>query len=406
MRNGSITTLIKKETLRQQSTINLIASENYVSKDVREALGSVFTNKYAEGYIGKRYYAGVNIVDKLEELVQQRALKLFSLDQKKWRVNVQPLSGSPANIAIYNALVPKGARMLGLRLDMGGHLTHGFRGSASGKWWKWDHYILDKKTELIDYSVLLRQAKQWKPVMIVAGSSAYSRIIDWKNFRKIADAVGAILLVDLSHYAGLVAGRSYPSPFPYADVVMMTTHKTLRGPRGAMIFSKEKYSKFINRAVFPGLQGGPHMNQVAALGVALKEAQSPSFRKYAKQVVKNARALSNELKQLGWRIISGGTDSHLFSIDVGARGVRGNMGEKILESVGIVVNREEIPFDAGGERDPSGIRFGTPAVTTRGMKEKQMKVLARLISQALLDGFSSSIKQGVSRLTKKFAIRL
>lgn len=406
MSDRAIQKLIMSETVRQRDTVNLIASENYTSRDVRDALGSVFTNKYAEGYIGKRYYAGVHVVDELEALVQHRALKLFNLNLMDWNVNVQPLSGSPANIAVYHALVPKGAHMLGMRLDMGGHLTHGFRGNISGKWWKWEHYVLDKKSELIDYEALARQAKRWKPKMIIAGSSAYSRVIDWKKFRKVANSINALLLVDLSHYAGLVAGRVYPSPFPYADVVMMTTQKTLRGPRGAMIFSRKEHAKAIDRAVFPGVQGGPHINQIAALGVTLGEASSPAFRRYTRQIVKNARTLADELKKFSWRIISGGTDSHLFSIDVGARGIRGGDAEKILEHVGIVVNREEIPFDLGGAKDPSGIRLGTPAVTTRGMKEKEMKLLAELVSKTILEAEPvSSIQKKVKKLCKRFSVR-
>lgn len=403
--------LIAEEEKRQNNTIDLIASENYVSRNVREALGSAFTNKYAEGYPYARWYAGVEVADVLEREAQSRALKLFRLSPKKWSVNVQPLSGSPANLAVYLALVPKDERMMGMRLDAGGHLTHGFKGSISGKFWDWRHYAVNRSTELLDYEGIMREAKAWKPKLIIAGGSAYSRVIDWKAFRRIADSVGALLMVDLSHYAGLVAGGSYSSPFPVrggqalADIVMTTTHKTLRGPRGAMIFSRLELSKAIDRAVFPGVQGGPHLNQIAALGVALKEAGSSAFRAYAKQTVKNARALAKELQKYGWRIVSGGTDSHLFTVDTGVRSVRGGDAEKLLERVGIITNREEIPFDTGGAKDPSGVRLGTPAVTTRGMKEKEMKIIAGLIHKTLTEPYSRSIKESVQKLCRKFPLK-
>lgn len=398
--------LLKAEKKRQCETIDLIASENFVSQDIQEALGSVFTNKYAEGYPGKRYYAGVGIVDVLEREAQECALKLFirqPVIRKKWSVNVQPLSGSPANLAIYLALVPKGGRMMGMRLDAGGHLTHGFSGSVSGKFWKWKHYALNPKTELLDYTEIARMAKNWRPNLIVAGGSAYSHIIDWKQFRNIANSVGALFMVDASHIAGLIAGGVHPSPFPYADVVMMTTHKTLRGPRGAMIFMRNEYAKNINRAVFPGIQGGPHMNQIAALAVALQEADTSAFKKYTKQIVKNAKVFVQELKKCGWRIVSNGTETHLFTVDTGVRGVRGNDAEKLLERAGIIVNREEIPNDQGGSRDPSGIRIGTPAITTRGMKEKEMKIIATLVSELLLKPAEiKKIQKSVSTLVKIF----
>lgn len=406
MKDITIRTLIRDEEKRQRETIDLIASENFVSRDVGEALRSVFTNKYAEGYPGKRYYAGVKVADALERETQARALKLFipqPASRNKWSVNVQPLSGSPANLAVYLALVPKGSRMIGMRLDAGGHLTHGFSGSASGKFWKWKHYALDSKTEKLDYKAIAHMAKAWKPKLIVAGGSAYAPFINWRQFRRIADSVGALLLVDASHIAGLIAGGVHPSPFPYADVVMMTTHKTLRGPRGAVIFSKEEFKKAINRAVFPGVQGGPHLNQIAALAIALREADSPAFKRYARQIVRNATAFSAELKKLGWRIVSGGTQTHLFTVDTGSRGVRGNDAEKLLERAGIIVNREEIPGDPGGPKDPSGIRIGTPAVTTQGMKEREMKQIAHLMSELLLHPEQiRPIGKAVVKLTKRF----
>lgn len=387
MRDKAIEKLIRREEKRQRETVDLVASENFVSQGVLRALGSAFTNKYAEGYPGKRYYAGCETVDELENLTRERALKLFirqPADRRKWSVNVQSYSGSPANLAVYLALIKPGEKIMGLALDAGGHLTHGAKVSASGKLWKAAHYGVEKKTELLDYRAILRIAKKERPKILIAGWSAYSRAPDFKKFRKIADAVDAIFMVDVSHFAGLVAGGAYPSPFPYADVVMTTAHKTLRGPRAALIFSRVKYAKAIDRAVFPGIQGGPHMNQIAALAVALHEADTPGFKRYAKQVVKNARALAGVLARLGWRVVSGGTDSHLFSVDTMSRGVSGGDAEKLLEKGGIIVNRESIPFDLRSPQDPSGIRIGTAAVTTHGMKEKDMVRLARRISEILL----------------------
>ncbi|MDO8522956.1 MAG: serine hydroxymethyltransferase [bacterium] len=383
MRDKEIGRLIKLEERRQKDVINLIASENYVSEDVLKVLGSVFTNKYAEGYPGKRYYGGNEIVDKVENLAKGRALKLFRLSSAKWGVNVQPYSGSPANLAVYLALVPLRAKIMGMSLPMGGHLTHGHSVSATGKLWKWIHFGVDKKTELLNYDEIRKIAKREKPKLIVAGFTAYSRIIDFKKLRKIADEVEALLMIDMSHFAGLVAGGAYPSPFPYADIVTTTTHKTLRGPRSAIIFSKKELSQAIDKAVFPGLQGGPHVNQIAAVAVALKEATSPAFKKYAKQIVKNARALSKELNKLGWRIISGGTDSHLFLMDTWAREISGKAAEELLEKKGIIVNKNTIPYDTRSPFDPSGIRVGTAAVTTQGMKEKDMVKIAERIDRIL-----------------------
>lgn len=375
--------LINKEIKRQSETLNLIASENYVSADVLLTLGSVFTNKYAEGYPLKRYYAGNAVVDELEVSVQKEALKTFALSSEAWSANVQPYSGSVANLAVLFALVPKNEKIFAMDLAMGGHLTHGSKVSITGNFWEQIPYGVSKKTERIDYEELMKIAKREKPVLIIAGGSAYSRIIDFKAFRKIADAVSAILLVDMSHFAGLVAGKNYPSPFRYADIVTTTTHKTLRGPRSAIIFSKKEYTKKIDKAVFPGLQGGPHMNAIAAVGVALQEAQKASFKKYTAQVIKNARALSDELKKRGWRIVSGGTDSHLFLMDTSVKGIHGKEAMEKLERAGIIVNKNLLPHDTRTPNDPSGIRIGTPAVTTLGMKEKEMKSIAELIDRAL-----------------------
>ena len=394
MKDKEISRFIKQEEQRQKRVINLIASENFVSKDVLEALGSVFTNKYAEGYPGKRYYGGNEVIDRIERLTQERALKLFGLSAKKWAVNVQPYSGSPSNMAVYLALVPIGGKIMGMSLSMGGHLTHGHRVSATGKLWKQVPYGVDKKTETLDYNRLLRIAKKEKPKLIVAGYTAYSRIIDFKKFRHIADACGTLLMVDMSHFAGLVAGKAYPSPFSYADIVTTTTHKTLRGPRAALIFAAKRRSRVasgevgfiheaIDRAVFPGLQGGPHVNAIAAVAVALKEAAQPSFKQYARQVVRNAKVLARELQKRGWRIVSGGTDSHLFLVDTINRGISGKEAQECLERSGIIVNKNTIPYDSRSPFDPSGIRIGTPAVTTRGMKERDMKKIAEMIDKIL-----------------------
>lgn len=388
MKDKQIAKLIKQEAEREISVINLIASENFVSEDVLEALGSVFTNKYAEGYPGKRYYGGNNVVDELETLAQARALELFKLAPKKWHVNVQPLSGSPANVAVYAALLPHDGtgRIMGMTLSHGGHLTHGHSVSISGKFWKQIPYGVSKKTERIDYDELMEIAKREKPQIIVAGFTAYPRTINWKKFRAIADMVGAYLMVDMSHIAGLVAGGVHPSPFPYADIVTTTTHKTLRGPRGAMIFVRKderKLEEKIDKAIFPGMQGGPHENAIAAIAVALGEAMTPKFKTYATQVVKNATALAEELRTLGWRIVTGGTDNHLMLVDTWANGVSGKEASERLEAAGIIVNMNTIPFDERKPMDPSGIRLGTAAETTRGAKEKDMKNLARAIDVIL-----------------------
>ncbi len=388
MKDKHVERLIKAEAVRQKKVVNLIASENYVSQDVLSALGSVFTNKYAEGYSGKRYYGGNNFVDKVEDLCSARALTLFNLDEKLWHVNTQALSGSPANLAVYVALLERGDTVMGMALNQGGHLTHGHPISVTGKFWKQIPFGLSKKTEQIDYDELMIIANREKPKMIIAGFTAYPRIINWEKFRAIADSVGAYLMVDMSHIAGLIAGGVYPSPFPYADIVTTTTHKTLRGPRGALIFVKKDHrdlSKKIDKAVFPGLQGGPHINQTAAITIALQEATRAGFKKYAKQVVKNARILADELSNLGWHVISGGTDSHLILVDVwmNGDGISGKEASDRLEKSGIVVNKNAIPFDTRPPMDPSGIRLGTAAETTRGKKEKDFIKIAKKIDEIL-----------------------
>ena len=405
MADKKMRALIRAEEKRQASVINLIASENYASRGVREAMGSVLMNKYSEGYHGRRYYAGNGIIDEVERLAQERALRLFKLNPKKWGVNVQVLSGVPANFFIYSALLKNGEKIAGQALDQGGHLSHGSKVSLTSRFWKWAHYGVDKKTELLNYSQILKNLRMEKPKMIVAGYSAYSRKLDFKKFRKIADSVGAYLMVDMAHFAGLVAGGAYPSPFPYADVVTTTTHKTLRGPRGALIFFKKEFEEQINKAVFPGGQGGPHDHQTAAIAVCLSEAMKPSFKKYARQIVKNSRVLAGELKKLGWRVISGGTDNHLFLVDVWQNGIAGKEAEKILEDADIVVNRNGIPFDRRPPFNPSGLRLGTPAVTTRGMKEKEMKKIAFWIDGLLRKKTSpAKVKKEIARFIRKFPV--
>ncbi len=396
MKDKQVEKLIKAEEKRQKSVINLIASENYVSGDVLKALGSKLTNKYAEGYPGRRYYGGNEIIDKVEQLCIDRALKLFKLNKNKWHVNVQLLSGSPANFTLYAALVPIGGKIMGMKLTAGGHLTHGHPLSMTGKLWKPLQFELDLKTEVIDYKALEALAVIERPDIIVAGFTAYPRIIDFKKFRAIADKCGAILHVDMSHFAGLVAGGAYPSPFPYADSVMTTTHKSLRGPRQAILFVKKDergFDKKLDKMVIPGLFGGPHENNIAAVAVALKEADTPAFRKYAKQVIKNAQVLAGELGKLGWHIISGGTDSHLILMDTWmggpstssgqAGGISGSDASRKLEKAGIIVNMNTIPGDTRSVMDPSGIRLGTYAETTIGKKEKDMIKIARKINKIL-----------------------
>lgn len=392
MKDIQIKKLIEAEKKRQKKVFNLIASENYVSKDVLEALGSEMTNKYAEGYPGARYYGGNEIVDKVENLAKERALKLFGLSSEKWHVNVQPLSGSPANLAVYLGLVPLGGKIMGMSLDNGGHLTHGHKVSMTGKSWVQVPFGVSPDTEVIDYDELKKIANKEKPQIIVAGFTAYSRKVDFKKFREVADSSGAVLMVDMSHFAGLVAGKEYPSPFEYADVVTTTVHKTLRGPRSALIFSKiderdpnNQIAKKIDRAVFPGLQGGPHMNQISAVAVALKEASTPAFKKYVKQVIKNAEALAMELKKLGWRIVSGGTDTHLVLVDtwMDGSGISGKEASDRLEKVGIIVNKNTIPGEKRKPSDPSGIRLGSAAETTRGKKEKDFVNIAIKIDKVL-----------------------
>lgn len=388
MKDTELKKILDAEKMRQKKTVTLIASENYCSDDVREALASEIVNKYSEGYPGRRYYRGQENADKVEKLCQARALKVFKLSANKWSVNVQALSGSPANLAVFLGTVPLGSKIMGLRLDHGGHLTHGHSVSATGKLWKQVPYGVNEKTERLDYEVLKEIALAEKPFLIIAGYTAYPRKVDWKKFREIADACEALLLCDMSHLSGLVAGGAYPSPFAYADVVTTTTHKTLRGPRSALIFSKideRNLPTKIDKGVFPGIQGGPHMNQIAGVAVALREAMDQKFKTYAKQVIKNAQAFAKALQKAGWRIVTGGTDSHLLLVDtwMNGKGVSGDAASIALEKEGIVVNKNTIPGETRSPMDPSGLRLGTAAETTRGWKEKDFEKLAIRIDAIL-----------------------
>jgi glycine hydroxymethyltransferase len=368
---------IQNEEKRQKEGMELIASENYVSDAVLEALGSVFTNKYSEGYPGKRYYAGQDFTDVVENLAMERAKKLF----KAQHVNVQPHSGAPANMIVYSAILKPGDKVLGMDLSHGGHLTHGHPVTLSAQIYDFVGYKTNKKGE-IDYDALEKMAKKEKPKLMLAGFSAYSRKINYKRFTKIAKKVGAISMMDMAHIAGLVAGRALTNPVPYFDIVTTTTHKTLRGPRGGMILCKKKYAQAIDKAAFPGFQGGPHMNNIAAKAVAFDEALKPSFKKYAEQILKNAKVLENELKKYGFKIVFGKTENHMLLIDVfGSKSLSGKEFEAALDTIGLTVNKNVIPDDPRSPFDPSGVRVGVPAVTTRGMKEREIKKIASWMNQ-------------------------
>ena len=370
---------ISQEFKRQVEHLEMIASENYTSYAVMEAQGSVLTNKYAEGLPHKRYYGGCEYVDIAEDLAIKRVKEIFNAEH----ANVQPHSGSQANQAVYFSQLKAGDTIMGMSLAHGGHLTHGAKVNLSGIVFNSVQYGVNPETELIDYDEVYRLAKEHKPKMIVAGASAYARVIDWEKFKEIADEVGALLMVDMAHYAGLIAGGAYPSPVPYADFVTSTTHKTLRGPRGGFILCKEEYAKDIDKWVFPRLQGGPLMHVIAAKAVAFKEAMTPEFRQYAAQTVRNAQALAEELKAEGLRIVSGGTDSHIVLVDLRPLGVKGNQAEEALGKANITVNKNAIPFDPEKPMVTSGIRLGTAALTTRGMKENDMRRIAKNIVKVL-----------------------
>ena len=392
---------LEKEKIRQQNNIELIASENYTSKDVMALQGSIFTNKYAEGYSGKRYYGGCVNVDTVEDLAIEYVTKLFNCKY----ANVQPHSGSSANMAVYKALLNVGDKVMGMNLSHGGHLTHGHPINFSGLEYEIISYDVDPKTELIDYDKLEKLALETKPKMIIAGGSAYSRIIDFKRFREIADKVGAYLMVDMAHIAGLVATDLHPSPIPYADVVTSTTHKTLRGPRGGIILTNdEEIAKKINKIVFPGIQGGPLMHVIAAKAECFYEALQPEFKDYQVQVLKNIKALAKVLSDNGLRIISGGTDNHLILVDVTSLGINGKEAEKLLDDVNITVNKNTIPFDKESPFKTSGIRLGSPAMTTRGLKEEDFEEIGHIIIDAFHNKDKEELKLRVKKITDKYPL--
>jgi glycine hydroxymethyltransferase len=414
MNDKDIYELIVAEHSRQSNTLQMIPSENHASADVFAALGSILTDKYSEGYPGQRYYGGCEVVDKVENLARERAKALFGVDH----ANVQPYSGSPANAEIYMALLDPGDTIMGLALTFGGHLTHGHKVSASGIFYNSVQYQTGKDGYL-DYEAIAKMAQKEKPKILVVGATAYPRFFDWQRLREIADSVSAWMLADVSHIAGLIVAGEHPSPAGIADVVMTTTHKTLRGPRGAMILcngnpstplkkverTKENLPTLIDRAVFPGMQGGPHNHQTAAIAVALHEAAQPDFKVYARQVVKNAKKLAAELKSRGFNLVTGGTDNHLLLVDLNNIGVSGKEAEDALSNIGITVNKNTVPFDPRGPFDPSGIRLGTPAITTRGLKENHMVQLAEWMEQAIKNKTNSKKLDLLSNEVRKFALQ-
>jgi glycine hydroxymethyltransferase len=375
---------IKGELQREEERLILIASENYASRAVLEAQGSILTNKYAEGYPGQRYYGGCEWVDEIEKLAIERAKELFGAEH----ANVQPLSGSIANMAVYFSLLEPGDTIMAMDLAHGGHLSHGAKVNVSGRLYRVITYGVNQETELLDYDQIYELAKRYRPKLIVAGASSYSRSIDFSIFNRIAQEIGSYLMADMAHIAGLVAAGVHPNPVPYCDFVTSTTHKTLRGPRGAFILCKKEFAERIDKTVFPGLQGGPFMHQIAGKAICFKEAMTEEFREYQQQVVKNAKRLAQALEERGFRIVSGGTDTHMFLVDLTNKGLTGKEAEEALERAGITVNKNLIPFDPRGPNVTSGIRIGTPAVTTRGMKEKEMDLIASLIAE-LIEGYPS-----------------
>ena len=406
--DSQISKLIALETERQKNTLQMIPSENHCSPAVREALGSILTDKYAEGYPGKRYYGGNQFIDKVESLCIERAKELFNTEH----VNVQPHSGSPANAAVYVATCQPGDTIMGLALPMGGHLTHGTKVSFSGKFFNSVQYGVDEKTHLINYDELAKLVQSHKPKLMWVGATAYPRIFDWAKLGEIADSVGAYLAADIAHIAGLVAGKAHPNPVPFVHIVTTTTHKTLRGPRGGMIMVTKKgiekdpeLPKKIDKAVFPGLQGGTHENAIAAIAVCLKEAATPAFKKYAAQIVKNAKALASELKKYDFNLVSGGTDNHLLLVDLRNKNITGAEAQDLLESAGITINKNSIPYDPAGPFKPSGMRLGTPAITTRSMKESEMKKIAGWINQVILNPNSAGrVSAEIRKFCKKFPL--
>ncbi|MEW6328265.1 MAG: serine hydroxymethyltransferase [Thermodesulfobacteriota bacterium] len=396
--------VLQLELERETYKLEMVASENFVSEAVLEAQGSILTNKYAEGYPGRRYYGGCEYVDMAEKLAIERAKEIFGAEY----ANVQAHSGTQANMAIYFGFLELGDTVLGMDLAHGGHLSHGSPVNFSGRFYNIVSYGVSRENETIDYEEVRKLALQYKPRMIIAGASAYPRVIDFAAFRSIADTIGAYLMVDMAHIAGLVAAGVHPSPVPYADFVTSTTHKTLRGPRGGLILAREKYGKRLNSQIFPGIQGGPLMHTIAAKAVAFKEALSPSFRSYQEQIVKNARTLATVLQEDGYRLVSGGTDNHLMLVDLTAQGITGKDAEMTLDEAGITVNKNAIPFDTKGPQITSGVRIGTPAVTSRGMKEEEMVTIGRLMTRVLgkLDSekVRREVRQEVRSLCERFPL--
>lgn len=400
-KDPKIMEIIEMETNRQREHLELIASENFVTPQVMEAMGSQLTNKYAEGYPGKRYYGGCEFVDMAENLAIERLKELFDAEH----ANVQPHSGSNANLGVYFAMLKPGDKVLGMNLSQGGHLTHGSPVNISGTYYNFVAYGVDEKTETIDYEKVREIAIKEKPKMIVAGASAYPRTIDFAKFREIADEIDAYLMVDMAHIAGLVAAGLHPNPVPYADFVTTTTHKTLRGPRGGAILCKEKYAKAIDKAIFPGIQGGPLMHVIAAKAVSFGEALQEDFKEYQKQVIKNANALAESLKEKGFRLVSDGTDNHLILLDVRNKGLTGKKAEELFESVNLTTNKNTIPFDPESPFITSGVRIGTPAITTRGMKEEEMKEIAEVMNLAVDENNDrEEVKKKVLDLCSRFPL--
>lgn len=402
--DSEVAQAMQLELERQRNRLELIASENFVEEPILEAQGSVLTNKYAEGYPGRRYYGGCEFIDMVESLAIQRAKDLFGAEG----ANVQPHSGTQANFAVYFATMKPGETLLGMDLSAGGHLSHGSPVSITGKYFNAVHYGVDKDTEIIDYNQVEDLAKTYRPKVIIAGASAYPRFIDFEKFQQIAKEVGAFLLVDIAHIAGLIAAKIHPTPVPYADFVTSTTHKTLRGPRGGLILFKKEHEKILNRSVFPGIQGGPLEHIIAAKAVALKLAMSEEFAEYQKQIVKNAKALGEGLVKRGFRLITGGTDNHLLSVDLRNKGITGKEAERLLDFVNITTNKEAIPFDPLPPTETSGLRLGTPALTTRGFKEEDMEIVAELIDKAIMNRSDENklneVREEVKILTKKYPL--
>lgn len=402
--DSAVFNIVEREEKRQNEEIELIASENYVTPAVLEAMATVLTNKYSEGYPGHRYYGGNYIIDDIENLAIERAKKLFDAEH----VNVQSLSGSPANTSVYMAFLQPGDKVLGLKLDHGGHLSHGHHVNFSGRLYNFVQYGVNEETGIIDMDEVREIALREKPKMIVAGFSAYSREIDWQKFKDIADEIGAYTFADIAHIAGLIAGKQLKNPVPIFDVVSTTTHKTLRGPRGAIIMCKEKYAKKINSAVFPGMQGGPHDHITAAKAVAFGEALKPEFIEYAAQIIKNAKVMAEEFINLGYKIVSGGTDNHLMVVDLSSKGMAGKEAEIAWEKIGISVSRSTIPNDPNPPMNPSGVRLGTPAITTRGMKEAEIKLIVSLMDKALMNKDDevklAELKTEIKKMCEQFPV--